>query len=413
MNLTHQPRSVWAVAFAAVIAFMGIGLVDPILPAISRELDATPSQAMLLFTSYLFITAIAMFFSSWVSSRLGTKRTLLVGLVLVVLFAALAGASDTVGQIIGFRAGWGLGNALFISTALAAIIASASGGTSGAIMLYEAALGLGIAIGPLLGGLLGDISWRGPFIGTAVLMAVGVASIVVLLPATPAPAPAERISLRTMTSAFRSAPLMALAGAAFLYNYAFFSLLAWSPFPLEKSAHAGGHTFGAHELGYVFFGWGLALALTSVLVAPRLTHRFGRLHTLRATWALLALDLLLLALSTSNLPGLIVGVVAGGALLGVVNTVMTEAVMEATDLPRSVASSTYSCLRFFGGAIAAWAAGELADAAGDGAPYVAAAVSVIGCIVVVTACRRLLTHVDEHLVEPAEVEALAVTAGDA
>ena len=45
----------WALAFACAVSFMGIGLVDPILPAISRELDASPTQTMLLFTSYLLI----------------------------------------------------------------------------------------------------------------------------------------------------------------------------------------------------------------------------------------------------------------------------------------------------------------------------------------------------------------------
>ena len=35
-----QPRAVWAVAFACVIAFMGIGLVDPILKDIAVKLDA-------------------------------------------------------------------------------------------------------------------------------------------------------------------------------------------------------------------------------------------------------------------------------------------------------------------------------------------------------------------------------------
>src|SRR5699024_3847357 len=172
-SILHQPRAVWAVAFAAVIAFMGIGLVDPILPAISAELDATPAQSMLLFTSYLFITGGMMFFTSYLSSRIGAKTTLLVGLVLIVAFSALAGFSGTVDQIIGFRAGWGLGNALFISTALSTIVGAASGGADKAIILYEAALGVGIATGPLLGGLLGGISWRGPFFGTAVLMAIG------------------------------------------------------------------------------------------------------------------------------------------------------------------------------------------------------------------------------------------------
>ena len=113
--------------------------------------------------------------------------------MLVIVFSALAGASGSVGEIVGFRAGWGLGNALFIATALAVIIGAASGGVSGAIILYEAALGLGIASGPLLGGLLGGISWRGPFFGTAALMAIGFIAIVVLL--EPLPKPARKVSL--------------------------------------------------------------------------------------------------------------------------------------------------------------------------------------------------------------------------
>jgi MFS family permease len=47
----QQPKSVWAVAFAAVVSFMGLGLVDPILPAIAKDLHATPSDVELLFTS--------------------------------------------------------------------------------------------------------------------------------------------------------------------------------------------------------------------------------------------------------------------------------------------------------------------------------------------------------------------------
>jgi ACDE family multidrug resistance protein len=40
----RQPRAVWAVAFACVICFMGIGLVDPILPSMVSRLKASPSQ---------------------------------------------------------------------------------------------------------------------------------------------------------------------------------------------------------------------------------------------------------------------------------------------------------------------------------------------------------------------------------
>src|ERR1700736_2510388 len=150
----RQPKAVWAVALACVVSFMGIGLVDPILPALSKQLKASPSSVELLFTSYLVVTAVAMLITGWVSSRIGAKRTLVTGLVLIVVFSAIDGASGSIGKIVGLRAGWGLGNALFIAPSLAVIVGSASGGFGGAIVLYETALGVGIACGPLLGGLL-------------------------------------------------------------------------------------------------------------------------------------------------------------------------------------------------------------------------------------------------------------------
>src|ERR1700753_3047631 len=147
-----QPKAVFAVAFACVVSFMGIGLVDPILPAISNELHASPSETTLLFTSYLVVTALAMLITNYVSSRIGAKKTLIAGLILIVIFAGLAASSGSISTIIGFRAGWGIGNALFIATSLAVIVASASGGFAGAIILYETALRLGIPGRPLPGG---------------------------------------------------------------------------------------------------------------------------------------------------------------------------------------------------------------------------------------------------------------------
>ena len=204
-----QPKSVWAVAFAAVVSFMGLGLVDPILPAIAQSLHATPSDVELLFTSYFAVTGISMLVSSVVASRIGAKRTLLSGLVLIIIFSALAGASNSVGSIVGLRAGWGLGNALFIATALSVIVGSASGGVAGAVMLYEAALGLGISMGPLVGGELGGISWRGPFFGVAVLMAIGFIAIKVFLEPTPAPPRSQQVSMLDPLRALRHRSLRA------------------------------------------------------------------------------------------------------------------------------------------------------------------------------------------------------------
>ncbi len=408
----RQPKAVWAVAFSCVIAFMGIGLVDPILPAISHQLGATPSEAMLLFTSYLLITGLAMFFTSFVSSRLGAKKTLLIGLALIVIFAAAAGASDGVGTIIGFRAGWGLGNALFISTALATIVGAASGGVDNAIILYEAALGLGIATGPLLGGALGSVSWRGPFFGTAVLMALGLISLLILLGRS-----AERpkpVPLSATFAALRHPALLTLGIGALFYNFGFFSLLAYSPFPLEAAAQlAGVAEFGAHELGLVFFGWGLCVAITSVFVAPPLTRRFGRQPVLYAMLALLGADLVWMALATASLVALVVGVIVAGLFLGVMNTVLTESVMLATELPRQVASSTYSGIRFFGGALAPAVAGTIAAHLGAGGPYWFGGAAMIIAIVVLVVGRRTIAHLDRNESESQLEEATVLTAADA
>ena len=64
-----QPKAVWAVAFACVISFMGIGLVDPILASLRDKLHATPSQVEQLFTSYPGGTAVTLLGPVWVCSR--------------------------------------------------------------------------------------------------------------------------------------------------------------------------------------------------------------------------------------------------------------------------------------------------------------------------------------------------------
>jgi ACDE family multidrug resistance protein len=365
-----QPRAVWAVAFAAVVSFMGLGLVDPILPAIATSLHASPSQVELLFTSYFAFTGISMLISSVVASRIGAKRTLLAGLVLIILFSAAAGASNSVADIVSLRAGWGLGNALFIATALSVIVGSASGGVAGAVVLYEAALGLGISLGPLLGGELGGISWRGPFFGVAVLMTIGFVAILVFLKRTPAPPKDERVSIAEPLRALRHRAMRGSGLTAVFYNFGFFTLLAYTPFPLHLSIH---------QLGYTFTGWGLLLAIFAVFVAPRVGRRYGDVRGLGGALGAIVAILLIMAVLHGSQTALIVCIVASGAFLGITNTLMTQVVMESAPVPRPIASSAYSFVRFCGGAIAPFVAGKLGEHVSVQAPfYLGAGMTTIG-----------------------------------
>lgn len=368
-SMFRQPKAVWAVAFACVISFMGIGFVDPILPAIGEQMDASHAQVELLFTSYLLVTAVAMLVTGWVSSRIGGKKTLILGLVLIVVFAALAGLSPSIGAMVGFRAGWGLGNALFIATSLAVIVGSASGGVAGAIAIYEAAMGLGIAVGPLLGGLLGSGSWRWPFFGVAVLMLIGLVGTALFVPDTPTTAKPLRLS--APLRALRHRGLLVLSLVALLYNWAFFTVLAYAPLLLG---------YDAITLGMIFFGWGLLVAIFAVFVAPRLEARFGLVPVLVGTFAVMALDLLAMAIWTDVAGVLVATVILSGACSGLNNALVTQAVMEVAPVERPVASASYSFVRFLGGGLAPLAAGLLGAAVSIHLPFYLAVVALLGAV---------------------------------
>jgi ACDE family multidrug resistance protein len=390
-----QPKAVWAVAFACAISFMGIGLVDPILPALAGKLHASRSQVELLFTSYLVVTAVMMLVTGWVSSRIGAKRTLITGLVIIVIFAALAGTAGSIDGIVAFRAGWGLGNALFIATSLAVIVASAHGGFAGAIVLYETALGVGIATGPLVGGLLGNISWRGPFFGVSVLMAISLIATLILLPNTGPPA--RRESITEPIKALRHRSLATTSVVGLLYNWGFFTLLGYSPFLMHLTPL---------RLGAVFCGWGVLVALFAVFAAPWLKGRFGTPRSLYGSFVLLAADLAVIGIWPDKPRVVIVAVIIAGAFLGVNNTLVTTAVMSIAPVERPVASATYGFVRFIGGGLAPYTAAKLVEHYNTHVPFLLGTGTVLAAGLVLSTVRGALDAADRGEVAQPELNEL-------
>jgi MFS family permease len=380
---------------------MGLGLVDPILTAIAKDLHATSGDVSLLFTSYLVVTAVAMLITGWVSSRIGVKWTLISGLALIVVFSALGGLADLafnaglgdywggVGWIVAARAFWGLGNALFIATSLATIVSLATGSLKQAILLYESALGIGIGLGPIVGGQLGQhISWRGPFFGVAVLMAIALLATLFFLPATPKPETKTRVS--DPIKALKYPGLLVVAVVALFYNYGMFTLMAVAPYPMAL----GSTQFGASDTGWVFFGWGLCLAFTSIWGASWLEKKVGTLVSMVIALVGFAACIALMAVfSTGSTTagmhggqpwGVVAVTILSGLFLGITNTVVTTLVMGAAPVPRPVASAAYSFVRFFGGAVGAYVSGKVAEHSFRGAFSVGAGVVLVALILLVT-----------------------------
>ncbi len=373
------PRAVLATAFATMIAFMGIGVVDPILPVIGRQMGATPAQVEMLFTTYIAVMSLAMLISGVLSTRLGGRRTMLLGLGVVVVFATLSGLSGSVSALATMRGFWGLGNALFTSTALVIIVGLSPGGTAQAITLYEAALGLGISAGPLLGGLLGSYSWRYPFFGTAGLMLIAFLATFFTVRE-----PDRREKPRTSRDIFqalghRDVLTNALAGLG--YSYAFFTILTYSPIYLNLPPL---------DLGFTYFGWGILVAVSSVVIVNYLRPRFGPLRLLQGNVLLFAGLMLGLALVRGVLPALVL-IVVSGLFCGIANALFTTLAIEVSPFSRSISSGTYNFLRWAGAAVAPVLSGLLDKAFSPQLPFAVAAVILVAATVLLLVRQRSLS----------------------
>lgn len=391
-----QPRTVWVTAFAAVIAFMGIGLVDPILNTIREALGAPETKLTLLFGVYMGVQVVAMLLTGWAAYRFGPKRTLTTGLVCIVIAAGVSTFASNIDQLIALRVIWGLGNALFIATALAFIVGQAKGGQQGAILLYEAALGVGLAVGPLLGAVLGEWTWRAPFAGTALLMLAGAILCAVMLPSDGDRSERQPVNLLDPIKALKNRTLLINSIGSAFYTGALFTVIAWSPIAMGlRPIYAG----------MIFFGWGLLTALSGVFVGPRVAEAIGARGGVLAAIGAYLVTMLMAGLGVVDDQVWLIGlaVVLSGIPSGVLNTLFTGVAMSAADssTPRSVSSAGYSFLRWMGAAASAIMVAYLAQWFGMAAPFwFAAGYCAIAVAALVIAGGG---KPDEHEVDPEAV----------
>ncbi len=378
----------WAITAACLIAFMGIGVVDPILPEIGHQLGATPTQVELLFTTYLGVMAVMTLFAGNIGARLGRRRVALIGLGLIAAFALACGLSGSIPALALFRGGWGLGSALFTPTALVLLLALI-GHAERAIMRFEAAIGLGMSMGPLLGGVLGSHSWRFPFFGAAALMMLALIAVATLVRVPEARDPARPIS--DVFRAYTHPAFLAVGVTGLLYYFGFFLLLGYTPLFLHLS------TLG---LGLTFFGWGLLLGLGSTKIAAHLLHTRRASHVVVASLLGLTVLFALLGFAPLSVGVKVALVVVSGTLFGLMNATLTTLSVEVGHLPRAVSTSAYNFLRWLGAAAAPISSGLIAEHLGAPLPYAfgAAAVALAALLVAVMG-RRIDTGraTDPHL----------------
>ncbi len=382
----HEPHrtAIYATALTAFFAIAGIAVVDPILPVIGAEIGASTWQIELLFTAYLLVMAVGMIPAVIATGRFGYRAVLAAGVSTVAVAAGLAALSGTIGQLAVLRGLWGLGNAMFFATAMVLLVALAAD-REWVVELFETCVGLGFAVGPLLGGLLGQISWRVPFAACGGLMLIALAVSVTRLRDPQEPPTA--LTLRDVWQPFRRPAFRVLCVVTAAYNFVFFVVLGYTPVFLG---------LGVIPLGLVFTAWGIGLAVGILVVGHRLAHRIGAVATVGVAVAGLLVTLVLLATSAGTAESVVVLVFAG-VCMGIANANLTDLALGLGGAERRTTTAAFNLVRWGCAAPAPVIAGLLHPVSATAPYWVAAGVLVLGLAVFAWRGHTMATGVGERL----------------
>lgn len=161
------------------------------LPTLVRDLHATSTELQWIVDSYVMVFAGLLLVGGSLADRFGRKRTFLVGLVAFAAGSAWAAFSGSVGTLIAARASMGIGGALMMPSTLAIItdMFRDARQQQRAIAIWSGTTGIGISLGPIVGGLLlAHFWWGSVFLINVPIAAIGLACTIPLVPDSKNPA---------------------------------------------------------------------------------------------------------------------------------------------------------------------------------------------------------------------------------
>lgn len=176
---------------AALIINVDNTILNVALPTLARDLHATTSQLQWIVDSYAMVLAGLLLTGGSLADRLGRRLFFVAGLGVFAVGSAGAALAGSAPWLITGRAVMGAGAALTIPSSLSIIsdIFRTPAGRARAIGAWAATIGLGIALGPIAGGLLLSRFWWGSiFLVNIPIAAAAIVGALILVPSSRNPA---------------------------------------------------------------------------------------------------------------------------------------------------------------------------------------------------------------------------------
>jgi EmrB/QacA subfamily drug resistance transporter len=185
---TAPPQRWWALTVLCVpllIVSLDNTVLNVVLPTLVRKLHATTSELQWIVDAYALVFGGLMLVAGSLADRVGRKRTFLAGLLAFAAGSTWAAFSGSVGLLIAARASMGIGAALIMPSTLSIITNTFTdrGERQRALGLWSGTSGAGVALGPIVGGLLlAHFWWGSVFLINVPVALLGVLFAVPLVP---------------------------------------------------------------------------------------------------------------------------------------------------------------------------------------------------------------------------------------
>jgi MFS family permease len=352
------------VAFFAAIA--------PLLPDYVDDLGLSKAQAGVLSASYAAGTLIASLPAGFVASRLGPRRTVIYGLLLLGVSSLVFGLVDQILLLDSARFTQGVAGALIWSGALTWLITMAPEEKRGSII--GTALGTAVAgalLGPVLGAAAASIGTEVVF-GSVLVVALVLAGLAARMPEAGVP---ELQSLREVVATITSRPVLDAATFVGVPSVMFGAIEVLVP--LRIDALGGGH--GVIAGGFIA-GAGLEAVLAPI--AGRLSDRVGRRAPYVIGLSICAVAMVAVALAATLggvLAALIVTSLGAGLCFAPALTLISD-IAEASSLHQGFAAGLSNMAWASGQVIGGVGGGVVASYAGNALPSIAIAALLAGTV---------------------------------